>query len=77
MAANRHARRAARNRHNRFYRNYIRHLEQVPLDAPCERGQVYHLVVFHDPACRFYDREQLTDCDCTPLVKRYRDPVRS
>jgi hypothetical protein len=80
MSVNRHQRRAAarnRRRHNRFYDDYIRHLPRVPLNAPLERGRVYHAVFFHDPWCRFYDRERIEDCDCNVEVRRFIEPERS
>ena len=54
---NRHQRRRAGKMagHNKFYNDYIRHLPQVALDAPLERGRLYHTVVQHDEWCAFYD----------------------
>ena len=66
---NRHARRAAAararkmQRHNHFYSEYIRHLPNVPVDAPYERGQVNHLVFHHDEWCAIYDDKE---CNCLP-----------
>jgi hypothetical protein len=62
---NRHQRRRARRmtRHNKFYQTYVRHLPRIPLDAPLDRGRVYHLVVQHDEWCQF--------------VSRYVEPRRS
>ena len=73
---NRRQRRRARSaaRHNRFYQTYVRHLPRVPLDAPLERGRVYHLVVHHDHWCAFYSGRA---CNCNPIVSRHAEPVRS
>ena len=60
-----------RSRHNAFFETYIRHLPEVPLDAPLEPGRVYHAVIAHDDNCRFYATERLADCNCDPLVKRF------
>jgi hypothetical protein len=30
---------------NRLYNDYVRHLPRVPLDAPYERGRLYHMVM--------------------------------
>lgn len=79
---NRHARRAAEARarrmraNDRFYLDHIRHLPQVPLDAPYERGRVYHTCFHHDDCCRFYDRGLIEDCNCNPIVTRHVEPVR-
>jgi hypothetical protein len=80
---NRHDRRAAaarakrRRMHDRFYLDHIRHLPQVPLDAPLKRGRAYHSVTFHDHWCRFYDHGRVSDCNCNPTFSRYIEPVRS
>lgn len=79
---NRHERRAAQARerrmrwHNNFYLGYIRNLPQIALDAPFERGRVYHTVFHHDNWCRFYDHGRLADCNCRPAISRYVEPVR-
>lgn len=77
---NRHQRRgaAARNRkkHDTFYEGYIKHLPQIPLDAPFERGRVYHTCFHHDHWCRFYENENLADCTCNVFVTRHVEPVR-
>ena len=73
---NRHQRRRARKMagHNKFYNDYIRHLPQVALDAPLERGRLYHTVVHHDEWCAFYDDK---DCNCDPNISRHVEPKRS
>jgi len=78
MESNRHARCAAavRAKHNSFY-EYIRHLPQVPVDAPLERGRVYHTVIQHDDWCRFYETENFADCNCNPIISRHVEPERS
>lgn len=38
---------------------------------------VHHLVYHHDPHCKFYDRERLTDCNCNPMITLHVEPVRS
>jgi hypothetical protein len=67
---NRHDRRAAaarakgaRAKHNNLYEQYIRHLPKVPGDAPAEPGRVYHLVIHHDERCRFYENENILECN--------------
>lgn len=81
-AKSRHERRADKARsgclrlHNRYYLDHIRHLPQVPLDAPLERGRVYHTVTMHDSWCRFYDRGRVEDCNCNPTFSRHIEPVR-
>lgn len=78
--SNRRARRAAaarnRKKHDRFYQTYIQHLPQIPIDAPYERGRVYHMCFHHDDWCRFYETENLADCNCNPFVTRYVELVR-
>jgi hypothetical protein len=78
---NRRARRRAaalsRKRHNRFYLDYIAHLPEIPLDVPLERGRVYHQVYAHDDRCPFYETENLADCTCSPIVRRFVEPERS
>jgi hypothetical protein len=76
---NRHARRAAaaRARHDNFYQQHIRHLPEVPVDAPLERGRVYHTVFHHDDWCKFYETENMADCNCSPVVSRHIEPKRS
>jgi hypothetical protein len=78
---NRHARRAAearnRKRHNDFYRDYLRHLPEIAIDAPYQRGRLYHTVFFHDDDCRFYATNNLADCSCDPIVRRFVEPQRS
>ena len=73
---NRHERRRARRiaQENKFYLNYIQHLPQIPLDAPHERGRVYHLVFNHDGWCAFYDGGA---CNCNPHITRHVEPKRS
>ena len=81
---NRHDRRAAaarakgaRDKHNNFFESYIRHLPQVPLDAPRQPGTVEHLVIHHDEWCRFYETENFNDCNCDFVVSRHVEPERS
>ena len=81
---NRHERRAAAARrqrnqegHNTFYQRYVQHLPQVPLDAPLERGRVYHEAHHHDDWCRIYDTGNPADCNCNPAVTRHVEPRRS
>jgi hypothetical protein len=73
---NRHQRRRAARmaRHNQLYETYVRHLPRVPLDAPLERGRVYHMVYFHDEQCAFYSGKS---CNCQPTVSRHAEPERS
>src|SRR4051812_14050298 len=65
---NRHDRRAAaaraKGRHSKFFEEYIRHLPQLPLDAPRKPGTVEHLVIHHDDWCGFYETENMEDCNC-------------
>ena len=76
---NRHARRAAeaRARLNDFYTKCIRHMPEVPVDAPLQRDRVYHTVIQHDDWCRFYQTENLADCNCNPIISRHIEPERS
>jgi hypothetical protein len=80
---NRHERRAAaarrsnRERHDTFYQQYIRHLPQVPAGSSPEPGHVYHLCFHHDDWCRFYDNENLGDCNCDVVITRHVEPRRS
>jgi hypothetical protein len=83
-AMNRHERRAAAARRRRniekrsfLYQEYIRHLPEVPLDAPMERGRVHYISFFHDDWCRMYDTDNPDDCNCNPDIRRHDDPVRS
>jgi hypothetical protein len=71
---NRHERRRARRIDNAFYEAHVRHLPQVPLNAPLERGRVYHMVYQHDDCCARYAG---VDCNCNPVVTRYIEPTRS
>ena len=73
---NRRARRAAvaRAKHSGFYEGYVRHLPEVPVDAPLGPGGFYHLVIQHDDWCRFYETENFADCNCKPIVSRHIDP---
>jgi hypothetical protein len=80
---NRHSRRAAKarahrntQRHSSFYESYIKYLPLVPLDAPLEPGRVYHLALFHDEWCKFYETENIADCNCNPAMQRHIEPVR-
>lgn len=80
---NRHARRAAAararkmQRHDAWYQGDVKHLPQVPLDAPYERGRLYHMCFHHDHWCAFYDTESMADCNCDPIVTRHVEPERS
>jgi hypothetical protein len=51
----------------------------VPLDAPLERGRVYHMVCYHDDWCGIYDRPfgTLADCTCSPTFARHVEPERA
>jgi hypothetical protein len=69
--------RRARARGNNFYERYVRHLPQVPLDAPLERGRVYHVTFFHDERCQIYETNNPADCNCNPTVERRIEPRRS
>jgi len=72
---NRHQRRRAgkMGQHNDFYNQYVRHLPRVAIDAPLERGRVYHTVVQHDDWCAFYDDKV---CNCNPIISRHVEPTR-
>jgi hypothetical protein len=79
---NRHQRRVAaatgrRANASTYYRNYVRHLPQVPVDAPLERGRVDHLSFLHDDWCRFFSTGRPADCNCDVEVVRHVEPVRS
>ncbi len=73
---NRHERQraAAMEQQNKFYDGYIKHLPQVAVDAPLERGRLYHLTFFHDDWCTIFDG---ADCNCDPIVTRHIEPRRS
>jgi hypothetical protein len=68
---------AVRAKHDKFYEQYIRHMPQVSIDVPLERGRVYHTVIQHDDWCRFYETENLADCNCNPILSRHVEPERS
>jgi hypothetical protein len=74
---NRHERRRSKAmaRENTFYTDYIRHLPSVPIDAPLERGRLYHIVMHHDEWCAIYDGKG--QCNCNPIVTRHIEPKRS
>ena len=81
---NRHDRRAAaarakgaRAKHDNIFENYIRHLPQLPLGAPMQPGTVEHLVIHHDETCRFYENENIMECNCDFIMSRYIEPERS
>jgi hypothetical protein len=78
-AARRRQAAVERRRHNRVYNDYIRHLPEVPLDVPLERGRVYHLVFSHDPHCKIYDQPtaSLVNCTCLPVMSRHVEPRRT
>jgi len=59
---------------NDFYTGYVKHLPSIPIDAPLERGRVYHTVVQHDEWCTFYDNKE---CNCNPIISRHVEPERS
>jgi hypothetical protein len=71
----RERRRAMKARHDKFYEGYLKHLPQIPADAPLERGQITHTIFAHD----IYDKLNggLADCTCNPTVTRYLEPRRS
>lgn len=73
---NRHERRRADKiaRENRFYHDYIRHLPRIPINAPYERGRLYHTVSFHDDWCAIYSGGA---CNCNPNIVRHIEPQRS
>ena len=75
----RQAARQRRKRHDAFYRDYVRHLPQVPLDAPLKSGKLYHLVFAHDDDCAIYNKPNgsLADCTCDPVVSRHVEPRRA
>jgi hypothetical protein len=50
------------------------HLRRVPLNAPLERGRVYHLVIAHHDWCAFYEGGE---CNCDPVITRHIEPKRS
>jgi hypothetical protein len=79
MSKSRENRTAAQTRakRNNLYEQYIRHMPQVPIDAPLERSRVYHTVIQHDAWCRFYETENIADCNCNPIVTRHIEPERS
>jgi hypothetical protein len=58
-----------------FYESYIRHLPEVPVDAPIERGKVYHIVCRHDVWCSIYDGGGL--CNCDVEITRHVEVKRS
>jgi hypothetical protein len=73
---NRHDRRAARKKQqDDFYTNYVRHLPTVEIDAPLERGKVYHTVCCHDDWCTIYDDGGI--CNCNVVVTRHVEPRRA
>jgi len=68
------AERAVKQAHNKFYQDYIKHLPIVPIDAPLERGHVYHTVIEHDDWCACYSG---AECNCKFTVSRHIEPERS
>jgi hypothetical protein len=54
--------------------NYIHHLPEVPVDAPMERGKVYHYVFHHDPWCTVYDGGG--ECNCNVEITKHADLMR-
>ena len=73
LGANRHERRRAKKMRKRddFYTRYFAHLPRVPLDAPLERGRLYHRVVQHDEWCVFFGGKE---CNCSPIITRHIEP---
>ena len=61
-----------RENENKLFEDYISKLPQVPLDAPLERGRLYHTVVQHDDWCGIYNDAA---CNCSPIVSRYIEPL--
>ena len=61
-------------RESKFFNEYVSKLPRVPLDAPLERGRVYHTVMQYDDWCSIYDGKE---CNCNPVVSRYIEPKRS
>jgi hypothetical protein len=60
-----------------FYKDYLQHLPEVPLDTPPERGHVYHVCYFHDDSCRFFETNDPADCNCNSTVRQHVEPRRS
>jgi hypothetical protein len=57
-----------------FYLNYVRHLPQVPVDAPVKRGSVHHLVYHHDEWCSIY---RGSECNCNVIITRHEEVKRN
>jgi hypothetical protein len=78
---NRHERRrnTAMRGQNKFVNEYVRHLPEIPLDAPLEPGRTYHMAYYHDNWCKIYDpgSHGLASCNCKPNVRRFEEPKRS
>jgi hypothetical protein len=70
-----HLRRAARKIREGELQNYIHHWPEVPVDAPMERGKVYHYVFHHDPWCTVYDGGG--ECNCDVEITKHAELKRS
>jgi len=71
---NRQQRRAAqrrRQKENKFYDQYLKHLPQT--DQPA-RGRLTHVVMFHDEWCQIH---RGGTCNCSPDVELREEPDRS
>jgi hypothetical protein len=63
-----------RQRRDKFYKDYLRHLPRVPVNAPFEPGELHHLAVFHDDWCAIFKGKE---CNCNPIIERYVERRRS
>jgi hypothetical protein len=63
-------------RHHKIYHRYLKHLPEIPLDAPSEPGRIYHLVQLHRRWCGYFKRYRSADCDCWPIYRRFVEPSR-
>ena len=64
-------------KHEAYYATYVKHLPRMAIDAPLEPGRIHHIVCSHDDWCRFYDTNNLADCNCNAVITRHIEPVRS
>jgi hypothetical protein len=62
---------------NVFYHRYVKHLPEIPFDAPPEHGRTYHVVELHQKRCGFLRRWNPDECDCEPTLRRHVEPKRS
>lgn len=66
---------------NPFVENYVRHLPEIAINTPFEPGSVTHTVVSHDDWCALLramiEKRKPEPCNCRPVVRRYREPLRS